>query len=82
MPEEPPEASVAQSREESSSHSETESFAPPTETSITNNDCVSEGQWIISILSEGEVPHMKVDEGMLRWMVRSDGSYFTPFISI
>ena len=36
------------------------------ELSSTNNECVSEGQWIISMLSADEIPEIPVDEGKLR----------------
>lgn len=43
---------------------ESESVAPPSEEeSTTNNECVSEGQWLISVLSEGEVPDAPLNEG-------------------
>jgi len=34
------------------------------ETSVTINECVSEGQWLISARSEGEIAGEDIDEGL------------------
>lgn len=56
---------MSQSPEPSSEMTESESVAPPTEEeeSTTVNECVSEGQWVISVLSDGEVPDLHMNDG-------------------
>lgn len=43
---------------------EEESVSLPTESSTANNENISEGQWIITLLSDGEIPHkIPLNEG-------------------
>ena len=38
---------------------------PPSDSTDTVNECVSEGQWIVSVHSEGEIAGLELDEGRI-----------------
>jgi len=48
----------------SSMHTVSDSAAVSTDVSVTAtaNECVSEGQWLVNVLSEGEVPDLEANE--------------------
>ena len=45
-------------------HTESESAPVSSDLSVTAsaNECVSEGQWVVDVLSEGEVPELEANE--------------------
>lgn len=60
---------------------EEESASLPTESSTANNENISEGQWIITLLSDGEIPHnIPLDEGMSSVLSVDDALKFSALI--
>jgi len=63
-PASPSPLAAASPRPPSPVHTESESVPVSSDLSATAtaNECVSEGQWVVNVLSEGEVPDLEANE--------------------